>query len=81
VDGGIVLGAPCDYNTFAATGNFSGVVVKPGKSKAVKIKDVPVPETAGWWQVSAIADAGCALPASSTVFPAAGYAAFEVVVA
>ena len=81
VDGGIVLGAPCDYNTFAATGNFSGVVVKPGKSKKVKIKDVPVPKAAGWWQVLALADAGCALPSSSSVFPSPGYAAFEVVAA
>ncbi|GBF90385.1 hypothetical protein Rsub_02491 [Raphidocelis subcapitata] len=73
------MGQPCAYQGFAATADFSGVVVKGGKSKTVTIKDVTVPGPPGWWQVSAVPDINCTLPASSTIQPVVPYAAFEVV--
>ena len=76
--GGTVIGENCAYTGFAATADFSNVVVKAGKSKTVKINDVPVPLTAGWWQVSALADINCTLPASSRVGAWSVYTAFEV---
>ncbi|GBF90395.1 hypothetical protein Rsub_02501 [Raphidocelis subcapitata] len=78
-DGGFWGGELCAYTGYVATADFSDVVVKPGKSKTVKIKDVPVPVAPGWWQVSAVPDINCTLPASSAVRLGASYTAFEVV--
>ncbi|GBF96588.1 hypothetical protein Rsub_09334 [Raphidocelis subcapitata] len=69
----------CDYSGFVASADFSDVMIKPGKSKTVKIADVPVPTAPGWWQVSALPDINCTLPAKKTIRPVAPYAAFEVV--
>ncbi|GBF96597.1 hypothetical protein Rsub_09343 [Raphidocelis subcapitata] len=70
---------PCNYAGFVASADFSDVVIKPGKSKTVKIVGVPVPVTPGWWQVSALPDINCTLPAKKTIRPVAPYASFEVV--
>ncbi|GBF90402.1 hypothetical protein Rsub_02508 [Raphidocelis subcapitata] len=66
------------YNGYVATADFSGVVVKPGKSKTVTIKDVPVPGAPGWWQLSAVVDLNRTLPAAEYSYTWALYAAFEV---
>ncbi|GBF99532.1 hypothetical protein Rsub_11966 [Raphidocelis subcapitata] len=72
--GAIWKGKPCDYAGFQASADFSDVMIKPGKSKTVKIS-VPVPASAGWWQVSALPDLNCTLPASDeSPFP--GFLAF-----
>ncbi|GBG00514.1 hypothetical protein Rsub_13191 [Raphidocelis subcapitata] len=78
--GGAWYGNPCAYTGLSLTADFSDVVVKPGKSKTIQIKDVRVPAvTPGWYQVSILADTNCTLPASSWVLPWAAYAAFEIV--
>jgi hypothetical protein len=81
--GGTSQGGACAYEGFVASADFSSVVVKPGKSKTVTIKDVLVPAVPGWWEVSALPDINCTLPASvvyptSFTFARAPYSAFEV---
>ncbi|GBF96761.1 hypothetical protein Rsub_09617 [Raphidocelis subcapitata] len=39
--------------------NTTDIVIKAGKSKTVKITDVPVPDTAGWWGLMVVPDADC----------------------
>ncbi|GBF98828.1 hypothetical protein Rsub_11593 [Raphidocelis subcapitata] len=78
-DGGWVEGAPCAYTGFDFSADFSGIVLKPGQSKTVKLAGVPVPTTPGWWQLSVVPDINCTLPASKGIFPSAPYASFEVV--
>ncbi|GBF96599.1 hypothetical protein Rsub_09345 [Raphidocelis subcapitata] len=77
--GGWTEGTNCAYTGFAASADFSGVVLKAGKSKTVKLTDVPVPLTPGWYQVSAMPDINCTLPASRERRPIAAFASFEVV--
>ena len=77
-------GEACAYEDVAASADFSGVVVKPGKSKTVKITGVPVPAVAGWWEVSALPDTNCTLPVPVSLrgnYPlfSSPYSAFEVV--
>ena len=77
--GGWTEGTNCAYTGFVASADFSGVVLKAGKSKTVKLTDVPVPLTPGWYQVSAMPDINCTLPASREIRPIAAFATFEVV--
>jgi hypothetical protein len=82
--GGTSQGQACAYEGFVTSVDFSGVVVKAGKSKTVTIKNVPVPAVAGWWEVSALPDINCTLPAfivysQPTPYARAAFAAFEVV--
>ncbi|GBF90394.1 hypothetical protein Rsub_02500 [Raphidocelis subcapitata] len=77
--GGYKGSTVCDYQGLAASADFSDMVVKPGKSKTVTIKDVPVPGPPGWWQVSALADINCTLPSSAAVVRIAPYTAFETI--
>jgi hypothetical protein len=82
-DGGTWQGGTCAYEGFVTSADFSSVVVKPGKSKTVKITDVPVPAMAGWWELSAVPDINCTLPGSEIYdrnpIIRTPYAAFEVV--
>ncbi|GBF96587.1 hypothetical protein Rsub_09333 [Raphidocelis subcapitata] len=77
--GGWTEGKNCAYTGFAASADFSGVVLKAGKSNTVKLTDVPVPLMPGWYQVSAMPDINCTLPASREIRPIAAFATFEVV--
>jgi hypothetical protein len=81
-EGGAYQGGTCAYEGFVTSVDFSGVVVKPGKSKTVKIKGVPVPAVAGWYQLSALPDINCTLPGSVLYqlnpYARAPYSAFEV---
>ncbi|GBF98834.1 hypothetical protein Rsub_11599 [Raphidocelis subcapitata] len=77
--GGYFEGARCAYEGYDFWADFSDVVLKPGQSRMVKLTNVPVPATAGWWQLSALPDINCKLAASRDVRPSAPYVAVEVV--
>ncbi|GBF87870.1 hypothetical protein Rsub_00582 [Raphidocelis subcapitata] len=77
--GGYYEGGPCAYKNYQFFADFSDVVLQPGKSKTVTLTKVPVPETAGWWQLSVVPDIDCVLPATKTISPAPAFASFEVV--
>ena len=83
IRGATSQGLACAYKGFVASADFSGVVVKPGKSKTVTIKDVPVPAVPGWWEVSALPDINCTLPGSALYkfapYARSAFSAFEVV--
>ncbi|GBF89808.1 hypothetical protein Rsub_02512 [Raphidocelis subcapitata] len=60
--------------------NTTGIVIKAGKSKTVKITDMPVPDTAGWWGLTVVPDADCINEAEGGMFaPALPYSSFEAV--
>ncbi|GBF92675.1 hypothetical protein Rsub_05044 [Raphidocelis subcapitata] len=60
--------------------NTTDLVIKAGKSKTVKIADVPVPARVGWSGLVVVPDANCANEAArGMVFPPLPYNAFEVV--
>ncbi|GBF96754.1 hypothetical protein Rsub_09610 [Raphidocelis subcapitata] len=61
--------------------NTTSIVIKAGKSKTVKIMDVPVPATAGWWGLMVVPDADCVNAAQKDMFAAPlPYNVFEAVV-
>ncbi|GBF99799.1 hypothetical protein Rsub_12239 [Raphidocelis subcapitata] len=70
----------CNPTDFYHSFNTTGLVIKAGKSKMVKITDVPAPSEAGWWGLVAVPDAGCVNEAESSVFvQTMPFSAFEVV--
>jgi hypothetical protein len=80
VGGGFQQGSRCCASTgLAFTADFSNVTVAPGAVKSVNVARVPVPSTAGWWQVSALPDLNCALPATPAVRSYAAFATFQVI--
>ncbi|GBF91239.1 hypothetical protein Rsub_03559 [Raphidocelis subcapitata] len=71
---------PSLYNGLTFSANTTDLVIKAGKSKMVKIADVPVPATAGWWALVVVPNADCANEAEKgLVYPPLPYNAFEVV--
>ncbi|GBF91243.1 hypothetical protein Rsub_03563 [Raphidocelis subcapitata] len=73
-------GTVCNVTGYVALGDFSDVVLKPGKSKTVKVKDVPVPAgPAGWYELSAVLDAACASPITKDMYLQPAFNSFEVV--
>ncbi|GBF99407.1 hypothetical protein Rsub_12340 [Raphidocelis subcapitata] len=61
--GGYYGGSRCSPTGFISSLNTTDLVIKAGKSKTVKIADVPAPGKAGWWSISVVPDAACANPA------------------
>ncbi|GBF90368.1 hypothetical protein Rsub_02474 [Raphidocelis subcapitata] len=70
----------CNPTGFIHSFNTTDLVIKPGKSKMVKITDVPAPGRAGWWGLVAVPDASCINEAESSVLiQTMPFSAFEVV--
>ncbi|GBF99406.1 hypothetical protein Rsub_12339 [Raphidocelis subcapitata] len=61
--GGYYGGSRCNTTGSISSLKTSDLVIKAGKSKTVKIADVPAPGQAGWWSISVVPDAACANPA------------------
>ena len=68
----------CEPTGAIYSANTTNLVIKAGKSKTVKITDVPVPGKAGWLGLAVVPDAGCANDAGVALLPVP-YIAFEVV--
>ena len=76
--GGYYSGSRCAYTGLAATAGYPKVVVQPGMTKTLTIRNVPVPAGAGWYELSALPDINCTLPATATSAAVPAFAAFEV---
>ncbi|GBF97627.1 hypothetical protein Rsub_10503 [Raphidocelis subcapitata] len=61
------FGLRCDLTDFAYSIN-TDLVIKAGKSKTVKVTDVPVPAQAGWSALVALPDADCTNVAETGLF-------------
>ncbi|GBF91240.1 hypothetical protein Rsub_03560 [Raphidocelis subcapitata] len=71
---------PSLYNGLTFSANTTDLVIKAGKSKTVKITDVPVPATAGWFGLVAVPDADCINEVERSLhWLPVPYNAFEVV--
>ncbi|GBF97626.1 hypothetical protein Rsub_10502 [Raphidocelis subcapitata] len=62
------FGLRCDLTDFTYSFNTTDLVIKAGKSKTVKITDVPVPAKAGWSGLVVVPDAGCTNAAETGLF-------------
>ncbi|GBF91242.1 hypothetical protein Rsub_03562 [Raphidocelis subcapitata] len=77
---GYWAGTRCNVTDYVAMADFSDVVLKPGKSKMITIKDVPVPAgPAGWYELSAVLDAACASAIAKDLLVKPAFNAFQVV--
>ncbi|GBF99718.1 hypothetical protein Rsub_12431 [Raphidocelis subcapitata] len=70
-----------DYSGQVAEASFGDVKLKPGKTKTLKIKDVPVPLGAApgsWWLADVMFDVDCANTYNQRLFTPNYYNAFQI---
>jgi hypothetical protein len=78
--GGYYGGERCDPTGFVHSFNTTDLVIKAGKSKMVKITDVPAPGKAGWFGLTVVPDANCLNEAEKdATWQPMPFSAFEVV--
>jgi hypothetical protein len=75
----LLKGGRCASSSHAFTADFSNTTFRPGEVKDIVLTHVPVPQTAGWWQVSALPDLNCELPATPMVRSYPAFTIFKVI--